>query len=76
MSQTARLAKLEAKMMAQKKPLRDDSDLGRVRAATDNAVVWAMLYTKTYNPHWQVEGRPGGGHSFKKNLPDLSTTPS
>ena len=40
-----------------------DND-GWVKAATYNAATWTRHHTKTYNEHWQIEGRPTPEESF------------
>jgi hypothetical protein len=62
--QAARLAKLESQMDARKRTFRSEDDLERVRKATGSTAMWAMFYTKTYNQHWQIEGRPSPYEPF------------
>src|ERR1700676_307411 len=56
-----RIEQLEAKQ-AQQKQLSNNA--ARVREATSNTYVWATCYTKTYNEHWQEEGRPSPYEPF------------
>ena len=35
-----------------------------VKLATYNAATWTRNHTKTYNEHWQEEGRPGPEEPF------------
>jgi hypothetical protein len=65
--QAARVAKLEAELEVRKTAFRNQEDLERVREATDNALIWTMFHTKTYNQHWQLEGRPGPYEPFPRN---------
>ena len=48
--------------LAKRKRLSNNEAL--VREATSDPYVWATCYTKTYNEHWQEEGRPSSYEPF------------
>jgi hypothetical protein len=56
-----RIEELEAKVATRKRVSNNDA---RVREATSDPYVWATQYTKTYNEHWQEEGRPSPYEPF------------
>jgi hypothetical protein len=56
-----RIEELEAKVAKRK---RVSNNAARVREATSDPYVWATQYTKTYNEHWQEEGRPSPYEPF------------
>jgi hypothetical protein len=49
---------------AQQKLLPREQDSQRVREATGDTHTWTSKHTKTYNPHWKEEGRPGPYEPF------------
>jgi hypothetical protein len=67
-----RIERVEA--LAKRKP-RSNND-ARVREATSDTYRWVTQYTKTYNEHWQEEGRPSPyepfpGDEYFRDLFDL-----
>jgi hypothetical protein len=59
-----RLEQAEAKQ-AQQKQLSNNAP--RVREATSDTYLWVTEYTKTYNEHWQEEGRPSSYEPFPRD---------
>jgi hypothetical protein len=51
-------------MVEQEKTKTRASDAAWVATATRNAFEWVTKWTKTYNEHWQEEGRPGPNEHF------------
>jgi hypothetical protein len=56
-----RIERVEA-TLAKKKQLSNNE--ARVREATSDIYRWVTVYTKTYNEHWQEEGRPSPYEPF------------
>jgi hypothetical protein len=62
------IEKLEKAVAAKRQK---DIDDARVREATSDTYTWVRRYAKTYNEHWQEEGRP----SPYEHFPDRDSYP-
>ena len=64
MTTMARLARLEAAAQAADRLRPRGQDSQEVQEAVRNTLRWVRHHTKTYNPHWKVEGRPSPYEPF------------